>query len=81
MRGTQVMGHPAGALGVEAAALTLIGCIIRDCSAAFGGAILVRDGANVTVSGSKLIGNRATVRGGAIQVTFCDVYVCCTLYR
>ena len=71
---TLVMGHPAGALSVEAAALNLRGCTLRDCSAPLGGAILVRGGAIVTASGSKLIGNRATVRGGAIQVTFTHVF-------
>eukprot|EP00966_Prymnesium_polylepis_P155271 3586027-Prymnesium_polylepis.2 len=64
---TELIGHSAGRLSVHASTLTLIDCIVRDCKAAHGAAMLVDDGSNVTVVRSTFAHNQA-LTGGALQV-------------
>ena len=63
-----LQGHPAGAIRAHAANLALMECTIGNNEAQSGGAILVSGGSNVTVEYSVLVGNRALVSGGALQV-------------
>eukprot|EP00966_Prymnesium_polylepis_P127646 2951876-Prymnesium_polylepis.1 len=65
---TVLLGLSNGAIGVRAAHLTLIECVIRDCRAQSGGAILISAGSAVVVVLSNLTNNSATVSGGALQV-------------
>lgn len=70
---TTVHGHSGGAVRVEAARLVLVACTLRECHALRGGALLVADGANVTIVGTNMTGNmtgnHADMSGGAIQVS------------
>ena len=66
---TAVYGHAAGGVRVEAARLALVACTLRDCRALHGGALLVADGAHVTIVGTNITDNRADASGGAIQVS------------
>ena len=63
-----ISGHSAGAIDVAAASLILIACTLRDNWARTGGALLVRDGADVTAVHTAFINNGASESGGALQV-------------
>ena len=65
---TNLTCHAAGALGVHAAYLSVIECLVQANRAASGAAILVTSSATVEISGSNLTENVAEVSGGAIQV-------------
>jgi predicted outer membrane repeat protein len=61
-------GLASGATTVQAASLTLIECIIQDCHAEYGSAVLVATGSVVRVENSVVTNNSATVSGGALHV-------------
>jgi predicted outer membrane repeat protein len=73
---TAMSGHSAGAIGVRTAQLILIQCTLNDNTAQVGAGMLVGTGSNVTVAHSLFSGNRATISGGAIQVTSCRSNTC-----
>ena len=66
---TTLSNHLQGALAVHSAMLSLFECIIRDCRAQAGPAILISGTANVTCAASRFIDNAAEVSGGALQVS------------
>ena len=61
-------GHPAGAICVGSAHLTLDDCVLRDNRARLGGALLVDLDACVNIVRSTFTNNSAEESGGALQV-------------
>eukprot|EP00966_Prymnesium_polylepis_P324710 7380735-Prymnesium_polylepis.1 len=67
---TILYGHAMGAISVEGAraSLTMIDCVVRNCSAARGGALLIGANSTVALHATNLTDNNANIRGGAIHV-------------
>ena len=65
---TTLRGRSMGAISVDAARLALVKCVIQDSRAVTGGAMLIRNDANVTIEASNLTDNHADFSGGALQV-------------
>ena len=66
---TEFSGHPAGAISVMGgnASIMLIECVVRNCSASSGGALLIAQGSTATLLRSNLTDNHANT-GGALYV-------------